>query len=139
MADRLTQLQICLDQLVEQFCATLHYVDTHHEFIPAEGEEAMTDPQATVATKEEFKDTIDELSTDLILKTRQIFALIDSLPGAGVSQQEQIKKVVDLQKELESVEEEKLQAVRQKDELLAWCNDLVTSFSKELIESKKMA
>jgi mediator of RNA polymerase II transcription subunit 21 len=139
MADRLTQLQICLDQLVEQFCATLHYVDTHHEFKASEGEELMTDPQAVIAPPEEFKATINELSTDLILKTRQIIALIDSLPGAGVSQQEQVNKIVELQKELESVEAEKVETVRKKDELLQWCNELVINFSKSLIESKKLS
>lgn len=138
MADRLTQLQICLDQLVEQFCATLHYVDTHHEFLPGDGEEAMTDPQATVAPPEEFKATIGELSTDLILKTRQILALIDSLPGAGVSQQDQVRKITELQRELSQVQDDKVEAVRHKEELLTWCNELLVDFSKELIESRKL-
>lgn len=55
MSDRLTQLQICLDQLVEQFCATLNYVDKSHDFVPANGEEKMTDAQATVADPKEFQ------------------------------------------------------------------------------------
>ena len=31
MADRLTQLQICLDQLVEQFNATVNYVNNNSD------------------------------------------------------------------------------------------------------------
>ena len=34
MTDRLTQLQICLDQMTEQFCATLNYIDKNHSFDP---------------------------------------------------------------------------------------------------------
>lgn len=137
MSDRLTQLQVCLDQLVEQFCATLNYVDKNHNFVPAQGEEKMSDPQATVADPGEFKETINELSTDLILKTRQILTLIDSLPGAGVSPVEQLQKIGQLQKELTDVEAEKVESVRKKDELLDWCNDLIMKFSKDLIDSRR--
>ncbi|CDR41261.1 CYFA0S06e05072g1_1 [Cyberlindnera fabianii] len=140
MADRLTQLQICLDQLVEQFCATLHYVDTHHTFAPLPDEEPARDldPGAVQPPPaEEFKATINELSTDLILKSRQIIALIDSLPGAGVSQAEQVKKIVELQEELRHVQAQKVEAVRKKEDLLEWVNELVVEFSSDLIEAKK--
>ncbi|CCH46524.1 Mediator of RNA polymerase II transcription subunit 21 [Wickerhamomyces ciferrii] len=137
MSDRLTQLQICLDQLVEQFCATLNYVDKNHDFIPTEGEERLVDPQATIAEPKEFQSTMNELSTDLILKTRQILTLITSLPGAGVSPKDQISKINELQNELNKVEQEKIEKIRQKDELLEWCNGLITGFSKDLIDSRR--
>lgn len=137
MADRLTQLQICLDQLVEQFCATLNYVDKNHDFVPAQDEEKMADAQATVADPKEFQSTMNELSTDIILKTRQILALITSLPGAGVSPRDQISRIQELQNELVSIEQTKVEKIRQKDELLEWCNRLISDFSKDLIDSRR--
>jgi mediator of RNA polymerase II transcription subunit 21 len=138
MSDRLTQLQICLDQLIEQFCATLNYVDKNHDFVPSgEGEEKMTDPQATIAPELEFKDTMNELSTDLIVKTRQILTLIDSLPGADASPKDQLLRIRDLQKELLAVQKEKTQVVRKKDDLLQRSEDLIVQFSTDLIDSKK--
>lgn len=137
MADRLTQLQICLDQLVEQFCATLNYVDKNHDFVPAQDEEKMADAQATVADPKEFQSTMNELSTDIILKTRQILALITSLPGAGVSPRDQISRIQELQNELVAIEQTKVEKIRQKDELLEWCNGLISDFSKDLIDSRR--
>lgn len=137
MSDRLTQLQICLDQLIEQFSATLNYVDKNHDFVPDASEEKMSDPQVVVAPELEFKETMNELSTDLILKTRQILTLIDSLPGAHASPRDQLIKITELQKELENVQNEKTKVVRKKDDLLEWCDELIVNFSKDLIESKK--
>ena len=129
MTDRLTQLQICLDQMMEQFCATLNYVDKNHDFTPIkEGEPKMVDKHATVAPPEEFSNTIDELSTDIILKTRQIIRLIDSLPGVDVSTEEQIHKIDVLQKELIKVEDQKIQAVNEKDKLLKDVSEMINLF-----------
>lgn len=99
MTDRLTQLQRCLDQVMEQFCATLNFIDKRHDFEPFNDKEPkMTDKHASVATPEEFSNGIDELSTDIIVKIRQITTLIDSLPGVGVSAEEQLHKIDSLQK-----------------------------------------
>jgi len=80
---------------------------------------------------------MNELSTDIILKTRQILALITSLPGAGVSPKDQIARISELQNELTKVESEKVEKIRQKDELLNWLNGLITDFSKDLIDSRR--
>lgn len=121
MADRLTQLQVCLDQLVGQFNATVNYVNTNCENAlldedpssfaniaanaPMPGQQAQqaqgsgggsnkqTNPGNTVSNhpsakaeaESNFENTINELSTDIILKSRQIKMLIDALPGIGVS------------------------------------------------------
>ncbi|KAH3676303.1 hypothetical protein WICMUC_002099 [Wickerhamomyces mucosus] len=136
MSDRLTQLQICLDQLVEQFCATLNYVDKSHDLLPAENEEKLIDTTREIPSNDEFKSTINELSTDLILKTRQILTLIESLPGANVSQTEQLLKIQNLQRELLNVEQEKIDQTKKKDELQKFVNQLILEFSKDLINSK---
>ena len=136
MTDRLTQLQICLDQVMEQFCATLNYIDKNHDFEPANKfETKMTDKHATVAPKEEFTNTIDELSTDIILKTRQIIKLIDSLPGVDVSADEQLHKIDSLQKNLIEVEKKKIEAIRKKESLLNEVDSLITTFVSGLTEA----
>ncbi|CCD24082.1 Srb7p NDAI_0C04220 [Naumovozyma dairenensis CBS 421] len=129
MTDRLTQLQICLDQLVEQFCATLNYIDKNHGFEPLNtSEPLMSDKHATVAPPDEFSNTIDELSTDIILKTRQTMKLIDSLPGVDVSAEEQLHKIDSLQKKLVQVEEAKIQAIKEKENLLTQVDGLIDYF-----------
>lgn len=80
---------------------------------------------------------MNELSTDIILKTRQILTLIASLPGAGVSPKDQLTRIDELQKELTQVESEKVEKIRQKDELLEWCNELISSLAKDLIDSRR--
>ncbi|EJS42278.1 srb7p [Saccharomyces arboricola H-6] len=138
MTDRLTQLQICLDQMTEQFCATLNYIDKNHGFEPlTESEPQMSDKHATVAPPEEFSNTIDELSTDIILKTRQINKLIDSLPGVDVSAEEQLRKIDMLQNKLVEVEDEKIEAIKKKEKLLQNVDSLIEDFVDGIANSKK--
>ncbi|KAH3899209.1 uncharacterized protein SCODWIG_02246 [Saccharomycodes ludwigii] len=162
--DRLTQLQICFDQMVEQFVATLNYVDKNHDFVPLNDSEIkMTDPfrpqQDTntisstnnnnnnnvnrnnlqqlppLPSKQEFENSIDELSTDLILKTRQILQIIDALPGIDVSSEEQLTKIEKLSEELVNLETEKLKWISTKDELLGFINQLINGFTNDMNSS----
>lgn len=138
MTDRLTQLQICLDQIMEQFCATLNYIDKNHDFEPSEESEIkMTDKHATVAPLEEYNNTIDELSTDIILKTRQVIKLIDSLPGVDVSENEQLRKIDSLQKSLVEVEKKKIEAIKKKENMLDEVNGLINMFVEGIAESRR--
>lgn len=138
MTDRLTQLQICLDQMMEQFCATLNYIDKNHDFEPSDQTEMkMSDRHATVAPPEEFSNTVDELSTDIILKTRQIIRLIDSLPGVDVSTAEQLRKIDTLQKELVKVEDQKVQAIMKKEELLKDVSGMIDFFVGGIADSRQ--
>ncbi|CCH60148.1 hypothetical protein TBLA_0C03450 [Henningerozyma blattae CBS 6284] len=138
MTDRLTQLQICLDQMMEQFCATLNYIDKNHDFEPFDHTEPkMTDSHAVIAPPEEFSNTIDELSTDIILKTRQISKLIDSLPGVDVSEEEQLHKIDSLQKELVKVEEQKIEAIKRKEKLSSQVDNLIKSLVDGIADARK--
>ena len=58
-----------------------------------------------------------ELARDLILKTKEIDLLVGSLPGIGVSEEQQIERLDRLERELQDVERRRLQAVRRKEEL----------------------
>ncbi|KAK9468882.1 mediator complex, subunit Med21 [Lipomyces arxii] len=134
MTDRLTQLQNAVDQLAVQFYSALHYLDTHHDFVPLDSEPKVTDPQVTADSPEVFKATQLELAHDIILKTKQIHLLISSLPGADVSEQDQLDRVKELESELESAEAERQEWLRRRKELLEKCDSVILRLSKRKIE-----
>ncbi|KAI9816168.1 MAG: RNA polymerase II mediator complex subunit [Pycnora praestabilis] len=121
MADRLTQLQDCLDQLATQFYASIRYISSHHDYSPVGNE-----PKATPVPEEDF--TPDdpqtfaaaqrELARDLILKEQQIEYLISVLPGIGTSEKEQEERVKVLEAELREAEKDRREAVEEKERLV---------------------
>ena len=123
---------------MEQFCATLNYIDKNHDFEPKnEFEQKMSDKHAVVAPAEEFASTIDELSTDIILKTRQVIKLIDSLPGVDVSATEQLRRIDSLQKSLVEVEKQKIEAIKKKEKLQKEVDNLTNIFVMGIAESRR--
>jgi len=123
---------------MEQFCATLNYIDKNHDFEPGNPLEAkMSDKHATVSNPEEFSNTIDELSTDIILKTRQVIKLIDSLPGVDVSTEEQMHRIDSLQKSLVDTETKKIEAIKEKEKLSKDVDDLITLFVSGIADSRR--
>jgi mediator of RNA polymerase II transcription subunit 21 len=56
------------------------------------------------------------LARDLILKTKEINLLIGSLPGIGVSEDQQIQRLEKLESELQEVEKQRKEAVKRKEE-----------------------
>ncbi|KAG7194664.1 RNA polymerase II mediator complex subunit [Scheffersomyces spartinae] len=181
MTDRLTQLQICLDQLVEQFNATVNYVNLNSEpglldenpksvinraaaapvagqtqppgqgqgqnqtgkASPSESNRQSNAPNTGSDTginrddaEANFENTINELSTDIILKSRQISLLIDSLPGIGVSPEAQLELIEELAGEYDTVEKERAEKIKQKDELLKWCDSLIIEVANGITEAR---
>lgn len=157
MADRLTQLQDCLDQvptylptlpppisspsptpptpyhqpttnhhpptppkkLATQFYASIRYITTHHASSPLPNEPKTTPedvpPDYSPRT---FAAAQRELARDLVLKEQQIEYLISVLPGIGTSEREQGERLRVLEGELRVAEEERIKAVREKEEVL---------------------
>lgn len=174
MSDRLTQLQVCLNQLIEQFNSTVNYVNVHSEpalldedpmsvtnmavNAPNPGQQAPPPGQAQLlnspgekppdsnsvsnhaSVREEaeanFENTINELSTDIILKSRQISMLIDSLPGIGTSPDTQLVTINELIKELDEVEQKRIEKIEEKDKLLAWCETLIKEVASGISETR---
>jgi mediator of RNA polymerase II transcription subunit 21 len=154
MTDRLTQLQVCLDQLVAQFNATINYVNANSEPAELDGGAvfniAVAAPLAGAAPEDKQSPTgagappekpslesaINELSTDIILKSRQLSMLIDLLPGIGVSPTRQLAVIEELARELEQVEHERIQEIKKKDELLAWCESLIMDVSNGISKTQ---
>lgn len=145
MSDRLTQLQLCLDQLIAQFNASVNYVNTQADLAPLDEDpnsvtniaanaplpgKAQSPPPEDQKPKPSFELAINELSTDIILKSRQISMLIDSLPGIGTLPETQLKMIGELIDELDETEKLRVLKIEEKDRLLKWCEDLLVDVAK---------
>jgi mediator of RNA polymerase II transcription subunit 21 len=148
MTDKLTQIQDCLDQLLTQIYASITYIDTRHPYAIIEGQsdqnpfasadnntQQAADAQATQQQQAEnaqmknnnevppdppalFEERMKELSRDLVLKEQQIEVLIASLPGLGNSQDQQEKRIRELEEQLREVEEERVVAEKERSKLV---------------------
>jgi mediator of RNA polymerase II transcription subunit 21 len=58
---------------------------------------------------------LSELARDIIVKSKQIEVLITSLPGIGVSEEEQKNRLLNLEQQLKEAEAERLKAVEEKE------------------------
>ncbi|KAF3052327.1 RNA polymerase II mediator complex subunit [Didymella keratinophila] len=86
--------------------------------------------QASIAppplpTKEEFNEDLKDMAKDLVIKSQQIELLIANLPGVNTSEVEQVQRMKELEKELEGLESERLQAVKEKEVLLKMVEDKI--------------
>lgn len=160
MTDRLTQLQACLDQLVAQFNATVNYINTQSEMalldpdptspfnivanaplpgkkeLELSGANSAPSAENSNAQQSNFDDVINELATDIILKSRQISMIIDSLPGIGTIPETQLKVIEGLLKELGEAESARLKLVQEKDNLLRWCENLIIDVSQGICKTR---
>ncbi|KAF2435951.1 hypothetical protein EJ08DRAFT_645621 [Tothia fuscella] len=75
-------------------------------------------PSNLTDTKEVFEARLQELAQDLIVKERQIEALVETLPGLGNSQQDQERRIKELEEELRDVERERLEWDVERERLL---------------------
>lgn len=152
---------MCLDQLVAQFNATINYINTQSEMAlldsdplstvnmaakaPLPGKKelelsgANSAPSGENATVQEsnFDNVINELATDIILKSRQISMIIDSLPGIGTLPETQLNVIADLLKELGEAETARLKLIEEKDNLLKWCEDLIIDVSQGISKARQ--
>lgn len=130
----------------------LNYVNRHHDFVPVGSEAKATDPSVTPEEPEKFQRTyilifllccsfetnypesLVELSKDLMVKARQIELLIDSLPGIGVNEKEQMAKVRELENKLQDVERERIQALKEKEQLLRQCDNLILAVTRSKVD-----
>lgn len=72
----------------------------------------------STVSPEQFQKDIKEFAEDIVLKQQQIEEVIASLPGLNVSEEQQIQRMKELEKELEGLEGERLEAVKEKELLL---------------------
>ncbi|KAF8859110.1 CSE2-domain-containing protein [Acephala macrosclerotiorum] len=142
MADRLTQLQDAVDQLAQQFVASLYYVHKHHDYAllsPTDrlvtankngGNAAQLDEDVDPKPADVFKAGQRELAQDLILKEQEIEYLISRLPGLENSEKDQEQSIKQLEEDLKAAEVERIAAVKEKEEVLAKLESVIRSVKR---------
>ncbi|KAI2607524.1 mediator of RNA polymerase II transcription subunit 21 [Hypoxylon fragiforme] len=126
MGDKLTQLQDAIDQLAQQFVASIYYINRHHNLetlgpgdqirdIKQEPDQQEVDPHPD----DVFKASQVELAQDLITKEQQIEYLITLLPGLENSVQDQERNIKELEEELKVAEVQRQEAIKEKEETMA--------------------
>ncbi|KAL1640435.1 RNA polymerase II mediator complex subunit [Diplodia intermedia] len=149
MSDILTQLQDAIDILVQQMYAGLMYTHTRHPYgdiaaQPHDADRDINNPSAQAASAAEnggpgiagdrprspppdpaFAVTQHEIASDIILNMARINALADRLPGIGFSEQQQLARLKELDRELRE-EQRRLETARgEKERLLGLLDERI--------------
>ncbi|PMD23369.1 mediator complex, subunit Med21/Med9 [Hyaloscypha hepaticicola] len=141
MSDILTQLQDAVDQLANQFVASIYYVHKHHDLQTLSKNDTVRQQQKSEGEDpgdkivdpfpaDVFKDGQKELATDLILKEQQIEYLISILPGLENNEKDQEQMIKHLEEELIIAEEERKAAVKEKEAVLARLDNVLRSLKR---------
>jgi mediator of RNA polymerase II transcription subunit 21 len=97
-------------------------VDTLAEITAKTATENATQPPPTQIAEplspEQFQEDIKEFARDIVIKQQQMEALIANLPGLNVSEEQQVERMKQLERELEGLEGERLEAVKEKEALM---------------------
>ncbi|KAK3688114.1 mediator of RNA polymerase II transcription subunit 21 [Podospora appendiculata] len=124
MGDMLTQLQDSVDQLADRFIASFYYLERHHDlesFGPSDRIPDLKSDQPKEVdslSPEVFQAGQLELARDLIVQEQQIEYIISNLPGLENSERDQEQLIKELEEELKTAEAQRLEAVKEKDEVL---------------------
>jgi mediator of RNA polymerase II transcription subunit 21 len=109
-------------------------LDTFAELEARNAAENNTQPSENAPpakpSPEQFQKDIKEFAVDITLKEQQIEHLIGNLPGINWSEKEQVERMKELERQLEALEGERVQAVREKDMLLKMVEDKITGVGK---------
>ncbi|PMB66206.1 Mediator of RNA polymerase II transcription subunit 21 [Beauveria bassiana] len=127
MSDSLTQLQDAVDQLAQQFVASLHFVHRRHDLETLGPNDKIRDVKQEPNQKEAG---LNELSRDLVFKEQQIEYLISLLPGLNNSEQDQERAIKDLEEDLKAAEAERQEALKERDAILTQLDSVICSIRR---------
>ncbi|KAF2161161.1 hypothetical protein M409DRAFT_69997 [Zasmidium cellare ATCC 36951] len=167
MADRLTQLQDFVDDLLSQMYASLNYVYNKHPYgefpdqpsqapqasqseptangvapaangdgaasqqTPAAGQANAQDDSPTAPdSADKFNAAMHEMAQELVLKEQQIEIVIKSLPGIGVNEADQEKRMRELEVELRQMEEERAKKESEKQAMVDLLGDMISKVKR---------
>ena len=97
---------------------------------PSNPQQPAEPPVPDKISPEQFNQDLKEFSRDIVLKQQQVELLIASLPGLNISEEQQVARMKELEKELEGLEDERVQAVRDKEVLLKKVEDKIMSVGR---------
>ncbi len=119
------------------FFASLTYIDQNHDSVKLNDvDPKVMDPDYHPASQLDFQSNLQELSRDIITKTKQILTIIETLPGVGVSKEEQLKKIQTLSKQLEEIELKKRESILKKQDLTQIIDKLTLLVSKGIADTR---
>ncbi|TQS31447.1 hypothetical protein Golomagni_08272, partial [Golovinomyces magnicellulatus] len=137
MSDSLTQLQDAVDQLAQQFVASLHFVHRRHSLETLGPDDKVRDVKQEPGQQEvdpleptDFNAGLEELSCDLILKEQQIEYLISLLPGLNKSEQDQEQSIRELEDDLKVAEADRQEALKERDQILGQLDTVIRSIRR---------
>ncbi|KAH8173091.1 subunit 21 of mediator complex domain-containing protein [Sarocladium implicatum] len=133
MTDRLTQLQDAVDQLAQQFIASLHFVNGRHDLGRLHPDDKVVEllrghvAEVDPLPADDFQAGMVELSRDLILKEQQIEVLSSTLPGLDSSEKDQEKSIKELEEDLKAAEAQRQEALKERDQILSELDAVIRS------------
>lgn len=97
-----------------------------------DGQVAIKTEATTPASdsQDTFRAALRELAQDLVMQEQKTEILINSLPGLGTSEQDQRRRMQELENELKLVEAERLLAEQDKTDLLRSLDRLITGLGR---------
>ncbi|KAL2153134.1 hypothetical protein VTH82DRAFT_4289 [Thermothelomyces myriococcoides] len=136
MSDILTQLQESMDLLCTMFIAGLYYVERHHDLEQFGPNDKIPDLKADQVKEvdtldpQTFTDGQAEIARDIILQAQRIEYLVSELPGLQNSERDQLKIISGLEEEIAGLEAQRLEAIKERDEVFAQLDALVRSLQR---------
>ncbi|KAF2763704.1 hypothetical protein EJ03DRAFT_356414 [Teratosphaeria nubilosa] len=153
MADRLTQLQDAVDNLLDLMIDSINYNQDKHPHAPITGQPVLEAPAPPGAapktngdadakkeagdadapkpeTPEAFEAMQREMAKKIVLQEQQAEIITNSLPGLGSSEAKQMRRLAELKIELEDVQRERDEAEKGREFVLSMLTEALVGIKR---------